>query len=61
MAHETGQFCEGHRGEIPPVKTEQFTLDGIRYHVVYEARGDFMRTDGKGAVPGIGFLGVVPA
>jgi hypothetical protein len=43
------------------VKTEQFTLDGIRYHVVYEARGDFMRTDGKGAVPGIGFLGVVPA
>jgi hypothetical protein len=37
---------------------DEFTLDGIRYRVIYQACGDFMRSDGKGVVTGIGFLGV---
>lgn len=36
-------------------------INGVRYRFVYEARGDYFRTDGKGVIPGIGFLGVVRA
>lgn len=34
-------------------------IDGIRYRVVYAERGDWIRTDGKPDVRGVGFVGVI--
>lgn len=37
------------------------TLDGKLYRIVYEGRGPYIRSDGKGEIAGVGFLGIVPA
>jgi hypothetical protein len=41
------------------VKTEEFTLAGIRYRVVSSVIGPYIRSDGKGEYP-VTFVSVVP-
>jgi hypothetical protein len=36
-------------------------IAGVRYRVIYAEWGDYHRTDGKGVIEGIGFVGVVKA
>lgn len=43
---------------IEPVEEETITLNGRQYRVLYAARGDFIRADGTGVIPGIEFIGV---
>lgn len=54
--------AQGRRVSKRPSGMSEFTwIDGRRYRVVYEDWGDYVRADGKGVIPGIGFRGIVPA
>jgi hypothetical protein len=48
-------------GRVSSEMNEILLIDGRRYRVVYEARGQWVFLDGKTSIDGIGFLGVVPA
>jgi hypothetical protein len=36
-------------------------INGVRYRVVYDTYGPYIRSDGKGVIEGVRFTGVVPA
>lgn len=55
--------AEGDRVQQGPrsVIGEFTAIDGVRYRFVYETRGDYFRSDGKGVIEGISFAGIVRA
>jgi hypothetical protein len=47
-----------------PLQTTEpqlMVINGIRYRVIYDTYGPYIRSDGKGVIEGVRFTGVVPA